>query len=235
MPAYNEANTLHLIVERIFALDFGLDIELIIVNDGSKDTTWEIITKLASENKQIIGVQNAKNMGKSQTVKAGITHTTGDLVVIQDADLEYEPRDLLKFVEKFQTSDIDLIYGNRFGKENKVIYWQNWFGNRFLSLVSSVFTGPKAGIWTQDMEVCYKMSKGEIFREIGKTITSTSNFGLEPEMTAKFAKYKLNGNRLKFAQIPISYFPRSIAEGKKMHAVRDGLKALWEILKFNLS
>lgn len=235
MPAYNESKTLDQIVDKVFSQNFGLDIELIIVNDGSKDNTWEIIENLAKENKNIKGVQNPKNIGKSQTVKHGISHTTGDLVVIQDADLEYDPQDLIKFVDKFQKEDLDVIYGNRFGKENKVIYWQNWFGNRLLSLFSAIFTGLRSGMWTWDMEVCYKMAKGDIFREIGSTIVSTSTFGLEPEMTAKFAKYRLNGKKLKFAQIPISYFPRSIAEGKKMHAVKDGLKALWEILKFNLA
>lgn len=236
MPIYNEEATLDEILEKVIAQDYGLDIELVLVDDGSKDSSREIMERWAAEHEFIKISFNPENMGKSQTVKRGIGLTTGDLVVIQDADLEYNPEDLVDFVSVFQEGGVDLIYGNRFGRSNKVIYLQNWLGNRGLSLFSALFTGPRAGMWTQDMEVCYKMGVGEMFREVGATVESTSTFGLEPELTAKFSKYRfVEGNRrVRFQQLPIDYFPRSVAEGKKMHAVSDGLKAVWEIIKFNL-
>ncbi len=233
VPAYNEEKNIRTIIDKIQSLDYGVEKELVIVNDWSKDSTAQILKEFEGKEGFKI-LHNEKNLGKSQSVRRGIVETTGDLVVIQDADSEYDPSDLLSFVEKFQNSDVDLIYGNRFGKNNKVIYIQNWIGNTALSFFSSLFTGLRAGIWTRDMEVCYKMSKGDIFREIGKTIESKSTFGLEPEMTSKFSKYKIKGKHLKFYQIPISYYPRTFKEGKKMHAFKDGMKALIEIIKFNL-
>jgi glycosyltransferase involved in cell wall biosynthesis len=234
IPVYNEEKTLVQLLEKVEAVDFGnIEKEIILVNDGSKDKTSEILKKY--ENKPGYKViHNPQNMGKSQSVRNGIINSTGDLVVIQDADLEYDPENLKAFVELFQQDKVDLIYGNRFGKKNKVVYWQNWFGNKFLSLFSTLFTYPKASIWTSDMEVCYKMANGEVFREIGKSIESKSTFGLEPELTAKFARARLNGKKLRFKQIPIDYYPRDAASGKKMNAFRDGFKAIWEIVKFNM-
>ena len=161
------------------------------------------------------------------------------MVAIQDADLEYDPKDLLKMVEVFKKEPIDVIYGNRFGKNNKIIYYANWLGNRGLSLFSTLFTYPKARMWTSDMETCYKMVKGDIFRKIAKTISAKTNFGFEPEITAKLAKFKIKdrkekGRHIKFAQIPIDYYPRTVAEGKKMKGLSDGFKALIEIIHYNL-
>jgi glycosyltransferase involved in cell wall biosynthesis len=233
IPVYNEERTLEQLIAKVVTAPLGIEKEIILLDDGSKDSSREILKKYQDKPGFKI-MFNEKNMGKSQTVRKGIMASTGDLVVIQDADLEYVPNELEEFVKAFNNSDLDVIYGNRFGKDNKVIYWQNWFGNRGLSLISAMFTGLRAGMWTSDMEVCYKMAKGEIFRSIAPTIVSTSVFGLEPEVTAKFSKYKVNGKHINFKQIPISYLPRSIAEGKHMSAVKDGMKALWEILKFNL-
>ncbi|MCA9380743.1 glycosyltransferase family 2 protein [Candidatus Dojkabacteria bacterium] len=235
IPAYNEELTLSSIVELVVSTQLGnLEKEIIIIDDGSKDSTFLIMQELANKFKEVRIFKNEQNAGKSQTVKRGILESTGDLIVIQDADHEYNPSDLEEFIANFENNDIDLIYGNRFGKSNAVIYWQNWFGNRFLSFISSLFTYPIGGIWTNDMEVCYKMAKGNVFREVAQKITSKSNFGFEPEVTAKFAKYRLNGKRLHFKELPISYKPRSFEEGKKMSAIKDGIKAFKEIVKFNL-
>lgn len=236
IPAYNEEKTIGELLDKVKEVDtLGLDKEIIVVNDGSKDRTIEIVQAQSTKHKasNIILLNNEVNLGKSQTVRKGILASTGDLVVIQDADLEYNPHNLTEFIRLFQSEDYEVIYGNRFGKHNKVIYWQNWFGNRFLSLFSSIITYIKGGIWTNDMEVCYKMIKGDIFRDIAKSITAKSVFGFEPEVTAKLAKYRLEGKRLKFREVPIDYNPRSFAEGKKMHAIKDGLKAILEIIKYN--
>lgn len=241
IPAYNEERTLTQLLDKVVAVNFAGDIkkELIIVNDASKDKTFDVAQGFAASHQtdkiSIKVLNNPQNMGKSQTVKRGILNSSGKLVVIQDADLEYEPNDLVEFVAMFSADpELDLIYGNRFGKENKVIYWQNYWGNKFLTGMSNLFTW-RHGLRVSDMEVCYKMANGDIYRELAEGIKSKSNFGFEPEITAKFAQYrKQDGKRLKFAQIGINYYPRSKAEGKHMKAFRDGAKALGEIVRFNL-
>jgi glycosyltransferase involved in cell wall biosynthesis len=236
IPAYNEEKSLRELVSKVLSVDFGeIKTEIVIINDGSKDKTWEVMSELQKENPEKIKIfQNEKNSGKSQTVKNAILKTTGDIVVIQDADLEYDPVELKDLLDLMQKENLDVVFGNRFGKKNKVIYWQNFIGNISLSFFSNLFTFWRIKKWIPDMEVCYKMIQGDIAREIAATIVSKSTFGLEPEITAKLAKYKKNGKHLKFGFVPISYFPRSVAEGKKMRAIEDGIKALREIITFNL-
>jgi glycosyltransferase involved in cell wall biosynthesis len=236
MPAYNEEKSLEGIVEKVLSVKFpnNVDIELVIINDGSKDNTWEIMQKLAKKHKEIKIFSNEKNLGKSQIVRRGILETKGDIVVIQDADFEYDPNEIPNLLELMQEKNLDVVYGNRFGKKNKVIYWKNYIGNKSLSAFSNVFTFPRVRVWIPDMEVCYKMVRGDIFREIGENIKSKSMFGLEPEITAKLSKYKRNGKHLKFGIVPITYNARTIEEGKKMKAFSDGFKALKEILIYNI-
>lgn len=236
IPVYNEEKTLKELVAKVleFKLPEGFEKEIVIVNDGSKDSSWNIMLELEKNHKEIKAIANEKNMGKTQTVRHGILETTGDFVVIQDADLEYIPSEISDLLNLALEKNLDVVYGDRFGKKNKVIYWQNYFGNKLLSLISNIFTYPKIRTWIPDMEVCYKLIKGDIAREIAETIESKSNFGFEPEVTAKLAKYSKDGKKLKFGIVPISYYPRSIEEGKKMKADQDGIKALKEILKFNL-
>ncbi len=236
IPAWNEEKTLAQLVEKVISVQYPhvSEMEVIIVNDGSKDNTWAIMQDLEKNNPQVHAYSNEKNSGKSQTVRNGILKTTGDVVVIQDADFEYEPNEICDLLNLMQEKSLDVVYGNRFGKKNKVIYWQNYIGNKFLSFASNVFTYPRIKVWIPDMEVCYKLMNGEVARAVGGNITSTSRFGLEPELTAKLSKYKLNGKHLKFGIVSISYFPRSIAEGKKMSAFEDGYKAIKEIVKFNM-
>jgi glycosyltransferase involved in cell wall biosynthesis len=243
IPAYNEQNTITEILEEIRLVDFQIDsVEIVIVNDASTDKTGLLAQNFAdrqdqNSNLKVKVLKHSVNKGKSQAVKTGILATTGDLVVIQDADLEYNPENLVDFVEMFKDNPgLDVIYGNRFGKDNKVIYWKNWLGNKFLTFISNLFTYPRSRIWFRDMEVCYKMAKGGIFRDLAKGIESTSNFGFEPEITAKLSRYKKKtGRGLEFEQIAIDYSPRTIEEGKHMNAFRDGFKALTEIFKFNLT
>lgn len=233
VPIYNEEKTIQLIINDLDDADLGVEKELILVNDCSTDSTAEILEEYRSKQGFVV-INLPQNMGKSQAVKAGILNSTGDLLVVQDADLEYDPDDLSDFVSLLNKNEADLVYGNRFGKPNKVIYRANWWGNTFLSLLSSLFTGPRAGMWTRDMEVCYKMAPGEVYRDIAAQLKSKSNFGIEPELTARFAKYRLNSKPLRFKQVAISYFPRTLAQGKHMRAFKDGFAALVDILRFNL-
>lgn len=236
IPAYNEEKTLEELVNKVLEvqLPYNFTKEIVIVNDGSKDNSWQIMLKLAATHKEINSIQNEKNLGKTQTVRNGILKSTGDFVVIQDADLEYDPNEISDLLKLAVDEKLDIVYGNRFGKKNKVIYLQNYIGNKFLSAFSNLFTFFRLGTWIPDMEVCYKLVKGDVLRDIAQNITATSNFGFEPEVTAKLSKYKLNGKRLKLGIVAISYYPRSIAEGKKMNAVRDGIKAMKEIIRYNL-
>lgn len=237
MPVYNEEKTLEQIVNRVLEVKFPYKIsrELIIVNDCSKDNSASILSQLQSKHKEIKVLTNEKNLGKSQSVKKGILETTGDFVVIQDADLEYDPKDVSTLIKTAVDENLDAVYGNRFNKDNKiVIYWKNYIGNRALSMFSNLFTYFRFKVSIPDMEVCYKLVKGDIFRNIASTLVSKSMFGFEPEVTAKLSKYKVNGKHIKLKVLPISYFPRTIEEGKKMKAFQDGAKALIEILKFNI-
>ncbi len=236
IPIWNEEKTLEILVQKVLQVNFpeGINTEIILVNDGSKDKSGEIMDELARKHENIKSYHNEKNSGKTQTVKNGLSYTTGDYVVIQDADLEYEPAELAEMMQLMINKELDVVYGNRFGKKNKVVYWQNYIGNRALSFFSNIFTYPRIKVFIPDMEVCYKMMRGNVARELGKTIESTSRFGLEPEITAKLSKYKINGKHLKFGVVPISYYPRTLAEGKKMNAINDGIKALKEILQYNL-
>lgn len=222
------------VLDKVLGQDYGLELELVVVNDCSTDKSGEIIKKYSQKYKQLKLLTNEKNSGKSQSVKKGILATTGDLVVINDADLEYDPKDLVGFVKLFQTSDVDIVYGNRFGKSNKVIYPKYWVGNTALSLFSALFTGLRAGMWPRDMHCCYKMAKGDIYRELAAKVTSMSSFGFDTEITIRFSKHRVKGSHLRFAQLPVYYSPRSFAEGKKLRADTDGIKALWEIIEFNL-
>jgi len=243
IPAYNESATILTILQKLIDCDFeslGQEIhkEIIVVNDCSTDKTSELANEFTKTNQnekvKIKVLDNSQNLGKSQTVKRGIIESTGDWVVIQDADLEYEPTDLIELLRQGILKDCDVVYGNRFGQYNDVIYWKNFLGNLALSCFSNLFTIRHIRVFIPDMEVCYKMVKGGIFREIANTIESKSNFGFEPEITAKLGHYCKNVTHLKFLILPISYNPRSIKEGKKMKAFQDGIKAFWEIIHYNL-
>ena len=235
IPAHNEEKTLEAIINKVIAIKIeNTLIEIIIVNDGSKDNTYSVMQLIANKFDNIKILNNERNLGKSQTVRRGILETSGDYVVIQDADLEYDPQDIVTMFEILLSKNLDVVYGNRFGRNNKVIYWNNYIGNICLSFISNVFTYLRIYKYIPDMEVCYKMANGKVMREIAQGLESVSMFGLEPEITAKLSKYKINNNHLKFDVLPISYYPRSIDEGKHMNALRHGSLALFEIIKFNL-
>lgn len=235
IPAYNESRTILEMLQKIQDLTIpGYKKEVIIIDDGSKDDTWKLIKSKLVEFQELKAFQNENNIGKTQTIKKGLQLSSGELVIIQDADLEYNPNEIPLLIDFLNQNKLDVVYGNRFGKKNKVIYLRHYLGNRALSIFSNLFTYPRIKTWISDMEVCYKLIKGNIAREIATKITSKSKFGLEPEITARLSRYKKNGQHLKFGNLPISYYPRTIAEGKKINAIRDGLKAFKEIIVYNL-
>jgi glycosyltransferase involved in cell wall biosynthesis len=228
VPVYNEENTIEKMVKTLLQMPFpnGIKAEVIVVNDASTDSTTELLNSLPT-NKSLKIFNNKTNKGKTATVQKGILNSAGDIVVVQDADEEYYPYDLIRMsLHMINDPKIDAVYGNRFNKRNKN-KGVNYLGNRFLTAVSNFFTLPQ-GVYVKDMEVCYKMIKGSIFREIAATFQS-DRFGLEPETTAMLAKAKA-----KVINTDINYFPRTHSEGKKLNAFQDGFKALGQIIKFNL-
>ncbi|MDD5009416.1 MAG: glycosyltransferase family 2 protein, partial [Syntrophorhabdaceae bacterium] len=194
--------------------------EIIIVDDGSVDGTRDILKNLKEPN--ITVVLQEVNQGKGAALRAGFARAKGDIVIIQDADLEYDPRDYPKLLEPILEGKADVVYGSRFlGGPHRVLYFWHYIGNMAVTLLSNMFTN----LNLTDMETGYKVFK----REVLKDITIESNrFGFEPEITAKIAK-----GRFKVYEIPISYYGRSYEEGKKI-TWRDGIKAFFTILKYNM-
>lgn len=235
IPAHNESSTLEKLVGNVeqIKLPSGFESELIIVNDASQDNTLEIAEALAKKHANIKVLNNEVNLGKTRSVKKAIAETTGDYVVIQDADLEYDPDDIVTMLELAEKNSLDFVYGDRFSGDNAKIYHSYYVGNHMLSLISNVFTYPRLRKTIPDMEVCYKLVKGDIMREIGAKIHTKSMIGFEPEVTARLARYKLDGKHLKFETTSIKYFPRTIEEGKHVKWM-DGVKAIWEIIRYNL-
>lgn len=226
MPCYNEKNTIDKILDEVMSVDLGTtDKEIIIVDDGSKDGTRDILKKLASKNKKIKLIFQEVNQGKGAALKRGILESTGDVVVIQDADLEYDPQEYARLLYPIERGHADVVYGSRFigGEPHRIIYYRNQVANKFLTGLSNMFTG----LNLTDMETCYKMFRGDLVRRLAKDLKA-KRFGFEPEITARVAKSKAP-----VYEIGISYYGRSKEEGKKI-GLRDGIKAIWEIIRFNL-
>lgn len=226
IPCYNEKNTIKKILDEVKNVDLGkTQKEIIVVDDGSKDGTRKILTNLASKNKNMQLIFQKKNQGKGAALKTGILQSTGDVVVVQDADLEYDPQEYKRLLYPIERGHADVVYGSRFigGEPHRIIYYRNQVANKFLTMLSNMFTG----LNLTDMETCYKMFKGDLVRRLAKDLRS-HRFGFEPEITARVAKSKV-----RVYEIGISYYGRSKEEGKKI-GFKDGIKAIWEIVKFNL-
>ncbi|MDD3647955.1 MAG: glycosyltransferase family 2 protein [Candidatus Dojkabacteria bacterium] len=223
IPVYNEITTIHKIIKEVEKVDLGdIEKEIVIVDDGSQDGTRDYVKKLPK--KYHIELHD-KNRGKSSAVKTGILRTTGDLVVIQDADLEYDPSDYQKMLRPFIIRGADAVYGSRFKGEgpHRMIYFRNMVANKFLTFLSNLFTGFNLS----DMETCYKMIRGNLIRGIAPELKS-KRFGFEPEITAKLSKRKV-----RLYEVGISYYGRTQEEGKHIRFI-DGVKAVWEIIKYNV-
>lgn len=226
IPCYNEQDTLGQIVREIMDIDLGTtNKELVIINDGSTDNTKKVLKGLANNYPDIRILSQKNNAGKGAALKRGIRETTGDVVVIQDADLEYDPQEFVRLLYPIERGQADVVYGSRFvgGQPHRIMYYKNQVANKFLTGLSNILTG----LNLTDMETCYKMMKGDLARTLARDLTSR-RFGFEPEITARIAK-----SNVKVYEIGISYYGRSKAEGKKI-SYKDGLKAIGQIVYFNL-
>lgn len=229
IPAYNEENTLQEIVKKVQNVDLPISKEIIIVNDASTDSTGKIIENLKKKYKNIKSFTHKRNFGKGQAIKTGLKEFTGDIVTIQDADLEYEPEDFKKLIKPILDKKAEAVYGSRFLNERykklrlfgkqKTPMPLHYIGNRFLSLITRILYKQKI----TDMETCYKM----ITRKVAKNLNLNSNrFNIEPEITAKIIK-----NKYKILELPVQYKARTFQQGKKI-TWKDGFIALYTLLKY---
>jgi glycosyltransferase involved in cell wall biosynthesis len=222
IPVYNEITTLETIVAAVKAVELPLAKEIILVDDASKDGTIEVMHNRIND-PDVVKIFHEINQGKGAALRTGFSRATGDIVLIQDADLEYDPREYPKLLEPILAGKADVVYGSRFqgGEAHRVLYFWHMIGNKLLTLVSNMFTN----INLTDMETCYKV----FTRPVIDNITICENrFGFEPEITAKVAK-----QRCRIYEVGISYNGRSYEEGKKI-GWRDGIRAFWCIVKYNI-
>lgn len=221
IPVYNERETVETLLRRVAEVD--LKIEVIVVDDGSTDGTRELLPDLETEGLIDTLVFQPRNQGKGAALRTGFQHATGDVVIVQDADLEYDPMEFPILLEPILAGNADAVYGSRFlGGPHRVLFFWHSIGNRFLTLLSNMLTD----LNLTDMETCYKLVRRELLQSLP---LSADRFGIEPELTARLSQ---SGARL--YELPISYHGRSYAEGKKI-GWRDGVSAIWSIFKFNLS
>lgn len=221
IPCFNEETTISQIVKKILKLNFK-DIEIIIIDDFSTDNTRKILNDEIKDKVDKV-ILNHQNFGKGFCIKEGVKHSTGDIILIQDADLEYEPSDYPLLINPIIEGYADVVYGSRFksSQVTRVLYFWHTFGNKFLTFLSNCFTN----LNLTDMEVCYKAFKSEVI----KNITLEENrFGFEPEITAKISK-----KNYRIYEVGIKYFGRTYADGKKINW-KDGFSAIRCILKYSL-
>lgn len=219
IPVYNEKDTLEEIFRRVQATPYHK--EIIAVDDASEDGSRDILKRLAEEYDNVRLFFHDRNMGKGAALRTGFAHVTGDVVIIQDADLEYDPSDYPALLDPIQKGLADVVYGSRLigAQPHRVLYFWHYMGNRCVTFLSNMFTN----LNLSDMEVGYKVFRAEVIKDIN---IKSNRFGVEPELTAKIAK-----KRLRVYEVPISYHGRDYAQGKKI-TWRDGIAAIFHIIRF---
>ena len=222
IPCYNEKNTIAAIIDRVLASPVG-NKEVIVVDDCSSDGTRELLRDIISLNKAVRIIYHDRNQGKGAALRSGIAAAHGDFVIIQDADLEYDPQDYPLLLEPMVQDKADVVFGSRFmgGRPHRVVYYWHRVGNWLLTTFSNMLTN----INLTDMETCYKAFRRDVIQSIR---IEENRFGFEPEIVAKVAK-----GRCRIYEVGISYYGRTYAEGKKIN-MKDGFRAIWCILKYGL-
>ncbi len=220
MPVYNEKDTLEEIMRRVQATPY--DKEVIVVDDASEDGSREIIGRLAQTYDNVRAFYHDQNRGKGAALRTGFAQATGDVVLIQDADLEYNPRDYPALLEPIERGVADVVFGSRLigAAPHRVLFFWHYMGNKVVTTLSNMFTN----LNLTDMETCYKVFKADVIKKIA---IKADRFGVEPELTAKIAK-----QRCRIYEVPISYDGRDYAQGKKI-TWRDGIAALYYIIRFS--
>ncbi|MEY2786807.1 MAG: hypothetical protein RL277_3019 [Planctomycetota bacterium] len=220
IPVYNEEATLRAIVERVLATPF--EKEILLVDDGSRDRSREIMAELQREHPQVRCLYHERNRGKGAALSTGFREVQGDVVIIQDADLEYDPNDYAALLRPILEGKADVVYGSRFlgGAYARVHLFWHYVGNRMLTLASNMFTN----LNLTDMETCYKVMRREVVERIE---IRSRTFAVEPELTAKIARL-----RVRVYEVPISYAGRDYSEGKKI-GLKDAFIALWAIVRWS--
>ena len=227
VPLFNEAATVREMLSRVIAVDMGLEVEIIVVDDGSIDGSADIVRQFAEEHPRVEGdlfrievLSHEHNRGKGSSVRTALQVVTGELVVVQDADLEYDPRDIPRLLEPILDGQADAVFGSRFrGESHHRQYVGNYLGNRFLTWLSNLATG----LQVTDVETCYKVMRADVARSLG---LRACGFEIEPEITARLAR-----GGFRFEEVPISYQARTFEQGKKI-SWRDGPIAIWAIFRY---
>ena len=228
IPAYNEGRTIHLILDKVKAVQLaqGIQKEIILVNDFSSDNTEQAILQYSQQHPEL-NIQYRKhefNKGKGAALHTGIKEATGDFIVIQDADLEYDPNEYNILLKPVLDGFADVVYGSRFagGRPHRILFFWHTIGNKMLTFMSNMFTN----LNLTDMETCYKLFRADVVKSLD---LKEQRFGFEPEVTAKMSRYP----KVRIYEVGISYYGRTYEEGKKI-GWRDGFRAIWCILKYNI-